>query len=248
MESRFTTAHALIVAAAVGGAFYLAGKHLDRQPVPATSGTITVTGEGKLTIAPDIAELNFGVTTGPQKTAKAATDLLAADMQKIVEAVKAQGVDEKDIRTDSLYLNPSYDWTDGRQTLRGYEATQSLHVKVRAIEKAGDVLTAATDNGANQAGGISFTVDNVEDKRTEARTEAIADAKAKAQALADQLGETLGDVQSFSESGNGWYPPVMYAREAYGIGGGADMATNPATLPAGEQDVTVTVTVTYELR
>lgn len=244
---RFSTAHAIIIAAAVGGAFYLAGKQIDRQPMPATSGTISVTGEGKIAVAPDIAELSFGVTTGPRPTAKDATERIASDMNKVLAAVKALGIDEKDIRTESFYLNPSYDWADGRQRLRGYEATQSLRVKVRDLEKVGDVLAAATNNGANQAGGVNFTVDDLEGKRTEARTQAIADAKQKAETLADQLGERLGDVQSFQENGGGWYPPVAYMEksEAYGMGGAANDASVP--LPSGEQEISVMVTITYEL-
>ena len=249
MESRFTTAHGLIVAVALGGAFYLAGLHISRQPVAVSPGTITVTGEGKIQVMPDVAEIHFGVTTGPQTTAKAASDKVAADMEKILAAVKAKGVADKDITTENFSLNPMYDWTDGRQRLRGYEATQSLRVKVRDLDAVGDVLTAATDNGANQAGGVQFTLDDPEGKKDEARTEAIANAKKKAEALAAQLGQDLGDVQSFNESvGGGWYPPVMYARaEAYGVGAVMEDKAS-ASLPSGEQDLTVNVTITYELR
>lgn len=243
------TALALIASVVVGGGFYVYGKHLDREPAPATSGTITVSGEGKISVAPDIAELSFGVTTGVQSTAKAASDKVAKDMAKIIAAVKGLGIEEKDIKTESFYLNPSYDWTDGRQRLRGYEASQSLRVKVRDLDKVGDVLTAATDNGANQAGGVSFTLDNPDAKQAEARTAAIADAKEKAEELARQLDERLGDVQSFSESGNGWYPPTyMEKREAYGMGGAGDMAVaQSAVMPSGEQEIVINVTITYEL-
>lgn len=237
----------MIVAVLLGGGFYVYGKHLDRTPTAVAPGTITVTGEGTIQIAPDIAELSFGVTTGVQTTAKIASDNVAMDMQNILTAVKAVGVLEKDITTESYQLNPSYDWTDGRQRLRGYEATQSLRVKVRDLGKVGDVLSAATDHGANQAGGVQFTLDNPEGKQDEARTEAIANAKKKAEALASQLGQSLGEVQSFSENGGGWYPqPMMMARDiGPGIGGGAE---TKAVLPSGEQDLTVTVTITYELK
>ncbi len=244
--SRFTPAHAILVAVLIGGGFYVYGKHIDRQPVPPQTGTITVSGEGKVTVAPDIGELSFGVTTGVQATAKAATDKLSRDMNAIIAAVKALGIEEKDIKTESFYLNPTYDWTDGRQRLRGYEATQSLRVKVRDLDKVGDVLTAATNAGANQAGGVTFTLDDPESKKDDAREKAINDAKEKAQKLADQLGENLGEVLNFQESGNGWYPPVyMEKREAYAMDGAANQAAVP--LPSGEQDITVTVTITYEL-
>lgn len=246
---RFQTTHAIIVAVLIGGAFYMAGKHLDRQPTQPTTGTITVSGEGKIAITPDLAELNFGVTTGAQTTANTASDKLTADMEKILAAVKALGIEDKDITTESYYLNPVYDYTTGGQRLRGYEASQTLRVKVRDLTKVSDVLTAATDNGANTAGGVSFTLEDPEAKKDEARTEAIANAKAKAEALAQQLGEELGEVQSFSESGGGWYPPIYMAREAYGMGGDVDMAVSDGKtmMPSGEQDLTVTVSITYEL-
>jgi len=238
----------LLGAVALGGAFYLLGIHLNRIPTPVAPGTITVTGEGKVSAAPDIAEMSFGVTTGVKATSKIASETISTEMNKVLAAVKALGIDEKDIRTESFYLNPMYDWTDGRQRLRGYEATQSLRVKVRDLEKVGDVLTAATDAGANQAGGVSFTIEEPDDKQAEARTEAIADAKQKAQALADQLGERLGDVQSFSENGGGWYPrPMMMAKEEYAMADQAAGAPGMA-IPAGEEDITVSVSITYELR
>lgn len=246
--SKFTPAHAILVAVLIGGGFYVYGKHLDRSPSPVAPGTITVSGEGKLQITPDIAEMSFGVTTGVQTTAKAASDKVAADMAKILAAVKATGVQDKDINTENFYLNPVYDWTDGRQRLRGYEATQSLRVKVRDLEKVGEVLTAATDNGANQAGGVTFNLEDPEAKKDEARTEAIANAKKKAEDLAAQLGQRLGDVQSFNENSGGWYPPVMYAREAYGVGGASADMEKAQSMPAGEQDLTVSVTITYELK
>jgi uncharacterized protein YggE len=248
---QFTPAHAILVAVLIGGGFYVYGKHLDRSPTPVAPGTITVTGEGKIAVSPDLAEMSFGVTTGVQATAKAASDKVAADMAKILAAVKAAGVEDKDITTENFYLNPSYDYNDGRQRLRGYEATQSLRVKVRDLDAVGDVLTAATDNGANQAGGVSFTLEDPDAKKDEARTEAIADAKKKAEELAAQLGQELGDVQSFSENGGGWYPPVYMARDAYGTGGASPesaMADGKAVMPAGDQDLTVNVTITYELR
>ncbi len=246
--SRFSTAHGLIVAVAVGGAFFLAGKHIDRQPVPIAPGTITVTGEGKVSVAPDIAEMSFGVTTGVKATSKEASASITKSMNEVLAAVKALGIEDKDIRTESFYLNPSYDWNDGRQRLRGYEATQSLRVKVRDLAKVGDVLTAATEAGANQAGGVEFTLEDPDAKQTEARTEAIADAKGKAEALAAQLGEKLGDVQSFNENGGGWYPrPMMMAKAEYSMGG-APMDDEAMAMPAGEEDITISVSITYELR
>ena len=237
---------ALILAVIIAGSFYLAGKNMERSSVE--TGTLTVSGEGKVSSPPTIAELSFGVQTGPQKTAKMAMDMLTEDMNAIIAAVKAQGIEDKDIRTQSLSMNPSYDWTSGRQILRGYEANQSLTVKVRDLDKSGDVLTAATNAGANQAGGVNFTIDEPEAVREEARKEAIAQAKEKAEKLADDLGATLGKLRSFSEGGDGMMPPMpYYSRMEMGVGGAMDEAAKSVPVPTGEQEIRVTVSLTYEL-
>lgn len=230
----------------MGGIFYMYGKRIevaDRTPV-----TISVSGEGKATAVPDIAELSFGVIVQRQQTAKQAMDMLGKSMQAVLDAVKKAGVPAEDIRTESLSLNPAYDWKDGQQTMRGFDASQSLRVKVRDLDIVSDVLAAATNAGANQAGGVSFIVDDPEKSRAQAREEAIVQAREKAKILAGQLGMRLGKIKNFSEGGGG-FPPIMYARETMamdkGMGGGGVM---PTPLPAGEQEVSVQVTITYELR
>lgn len=234
----------LIAAVVIGGAFYVGGKKIESRDHTPTM--ISVSGEGKSAVAPDIAQLSFGVMVQRAPTAKVAMETLAKDMKAVFEAVKKAGVEEKDITTEQLSLNPSYDWTDGKQVARGYDATQSLRVKVRDLDKTSDVLGAATAAGANQAGGVQFTVDDPEQARAEARQEAIEQAQAKAEVLAKQLGMKLGTLKSFSEGG-GATPPMYYGRAVAGMAEAqaADMAT---PLPAGEQDVNVTVTLTYELR
>lgn len=234
----------LLVAVAVGGGFYVHGKKLEGRVLPPP--TISVTGEGKSAAMPDIAQLSFGVQIQRQPTAKAAMDQLGQRMQAILDAVKASGIEEKDITTESLSLSPAYDWNEGRQIMRGFDASQSLRVKVRDLDTVSEVLAAATNAGANQAGGVNFTVDDPEKSRAEARQKAIAQAQAKAQTLASQLGMTLGKLQNFNEGG-GYSPPMPYAARGEVMGmGGADMTATP--LPAGEQEVHVQVNLTYELK
>lgn len=238
---------ALIVAVAVGGSFYLSGKHLEVNHRNDQPSTITVSGNGKAFAVPDIAELNVGVQTGRQPTANAAMTKLKTSMDAVIAAVKAQGIDDKDITTQSFWLNPVYDYNNGTQVARGFEAGQSLTVKVRDLDKASDVLGAATAAGANQAGGVQFTVDKPEGVQAEARAEAIKEAQDKAELLARQLGVHLGKIVTFNEGFGGGYPvPMMMYDKAMGVGGGA--AENQAVqLPVGEQEVNVTVSITYEL-
>lgn len=240
---------ALLAAIAVGGAFYLIGKNIEAENRNEQPSVISVSGDGRAFVTPDIARLSAGMQTGRQQTAAVAMERLKAGMDKVIAAVKAQGIDEKDIRTQNFWLNPVYDWADGRQIPRGFEAGQNLEIKIRDLDKVSAVLGAATAAGANQSGGVQFTVDDPEEKRAEARAEAIAEAKAKAAQLADQLGVDLGDIVNFSEGYNGGpVPPMYYGEAAYGRGGGSDAAVaQSAPLPAGEQEINVSVSITYEI-
>jgi uncharacterized protein YggE len=236
----------LIVAVAVGGAFYISGQHIaareSQQPFP----SISVSGEGKVSAAPDIAALSFGVTTGRMTTAKAAMASLTKQMNAVFDAVKAAGIPEKDISSQQFSLSPAYDWTSGRQILVGYEASQMLAVKVRDLDKTAAVLSAATNAGANQAGDVNFTIDDPEKARAEARAKAIAQAKAQAQVIANQLGMHLGKITSYNEGFGGGYPVPMMMRQE--MAGAMDSKAANIPLPTGEQDVMVNVSLTYELR
>lgn len=241
---------ALLTAVVIGGVFYIAGKQIETDIAdPTEHATISVSGEGRAFVTPDIAQLSVGVQTGRQPTAAAAMERLKTNMDAVIAAVKAQGIEDKDINTQSFYLSPVYDWTTGGQIPRGFEANQSLSIKVRDLDKVSDILGATTAAGANQSGGVQFTVDDPEAKRAEARQEAIDKAQAKAEVLAGQLGVKLGKILNFSEGyGGGPIPPMYYSREAYGVGG-ADMAEEKAAvqLPVGEQEVNLSVTITYEI-
>jgi uncharacterized protein len=240
---------ALLLAVAVGGCFYIGGKHIESED-RMDEGMISVSGEGRVSVAPDIAEMSFGVQTGRQPTAKEAMRLLAERMTAIQDAALKAGVEKKDLTTESFWLNPIYDWTErGGQVFRGFEASQSLRVKLRDLDKVSDVLEAATSAGANQAGGVQFTVDDPEAKRAEARAEAITQARRKAERIAGDLGVSLGDIRGFNEDGGSWGGPVMMRAEMATGNAGTDKdeAAPAVPLPAGEQEIRVNVNVTYEL-
>lgn len=234
-----------IVVALVAGGMYVAGKHVETRHV--NQFTISVQGNGKVNAVPDIATLNFGVQTGRQKTAASAMKMLSTNMTAVVEAIKTAGVEENDIRTQYLNLNPAYDWNEGKRIDRGFEATQSLAVKVRDLDSITAVLDAAVKAGANQAGSVGFTIDEPDVLKEEARAEAIEDAKMKAEKLAADLGVRLGAMQGFWEENNyGGVGPMMMRAEsmdAKGMGGG--MAP---PIPAGEQEVVVHVNITYTIK
>ncbi|MBT4119566.1 MAG: SIMPL domain-containing protein [Candidatus Peribacter sp.] len=237
-----------VLVALIAGGLYVTGKYVETRHMD--QFTISIQGSGKVSAVPDIASLNFGVQTGRQKTAAGAMNMLTDNMTAVVEAIKESGVEEKDIRTQYLNLNPAYDWNEGKRVDRGFEATQSLVVKVRDLDKISAVLDAAVKAGANQAGSVGFTIDDPDELREQARAEAIEDAQIKAMKLAKDLGVTLGAMQGFWEDqGYGGPQPMMMRSEsmdASGGYGGGGMKAPP--IPAGEQEVMVNVNITYKIK
>ena len=226
------------------GGMYIVGKYIESQDL--TPVVISVQGEGRVFASPDVAQISFGMQTGRQKTAEKALDVLSDRMNAVFAALKDQGIEEKDITTEFLSLNPAYDWQNGVRIDRGFEANQSLRVKIRDLEKVGDVLSVATAAGANQAGGVSFTIDDPEELREAAREKAITNGAEKAEKLAVQLGKKLGKLRGFADGG---VPVPVYGKnivmESIGIGGGGG---GPAPVPSGEQEIRVLVNLSYELK
>src|SRR3989338_9184024 len=158
-----------VLIALILGSSFIYGKKIETRSLDQL--TVSVSGEGKVFAAPDIAELNFGVQTGRKKTAKEAMETLAERMTAVIDAVKSAGVEEKDIATQYLSLSPSYDWDEGQRIDRGFEASQNLNVKIRNLDEISSVLSSAALAGANQVGNVNFTIDDPEELRAQAREE-----------------------------------------------------------------------------
>lgn len=224
----------------LSGMFYLAGKTLEVRP-PARPA-ITGYGEGKVAAKPDTVEVTLGVQTGRQPTADRTMDLLTQRMDAILKELKAQGIEEKDITTTGLYLYPAYDWIDGQQVSRGFEASENVIVTVRDITKAGETISVATKAGANQVTGVRFYIQDITALRRQARTDAIAKAKEDAEMLANDMGVRLGRLAAINEASSA--PTGQPYMRADGMGGGG----GGVPVPAGEQELLVSVTLTYEVR
>lgn len=208
--------------------------------------TISVSGIAKLSVKPDIARVNIGVlSTGSNvaATQKQNTD----KMNAITNAIKGFGVKDDDIQTSNYNIYPQYDWTDGRQVLRGYQVSQQLSIKVRDLEKIGDILTKSGELGSNQVGGVSFEVDDTTAIQKQARDKAIADAKEKAEVLARSLGMQLGKVVSFSEDYGSNPVPMMYNSYNKVMADEAAGAASPE-IQSGSLDVSKSVTITFEIK
>ena len=240
-----------LTAVVVGGLFFLAGQYVASQPLRTqqevqANREITVQGTGEVTAKPDVATVNLAVQTATLPSAAAASNDLAATFQKVLAAVKAAGVDDKDVQTNNLAVNPLYDYSNGKQTQTGFQASESITVKVRKLDTVSDVVGKATAQGVNQVGGINFTIDKPDDLQFQAQSKAIADAKTKADKLAQALGVRLGPVKTFLVADGSQPGPILYAAQDKAIGGGAPV-NGPPVAP-GENTVSATVSVTYELR
>lgn len=223
------------------------------EPRPTMGNTITVDGEGKITVVPDIATVSFSVTEDAT-TASQAQDAAAKKINVALAVAKQQGVAEKDIKTTSYSISPKYNTPQPcyagycpsyDQRVIGYTSSQTVEVKVRKIDDVGKVLSSLGDAGVSNLYGPNFTVDNIDKVREQAREAAIADARAKAKVLAKDLGVSIVRVASFYENG----VPVYY----YGKGGAAmdSVSAAPAAapqIPAGENEITINVSVSYEIR
>lgn len=204
--------------------------------------TITLSAQGEATVSPDTARFTASVVTRGDSPKVVQGDN-AELMNALIDYLKKEGIKKEDIKTSSYNLFPRYNYISGIQIPIGYELNQSLQVTVRDITKAGELLSGAVDNGANQVSSIQFFVDDPDVFKKDARQEAFDKARKKAEEMAKQAGVKIGKVVSFSESSGGYQPPI-YLERSVGIGGGGG---SPALEP-GSQDIIVTVTVTYEIR
>ncbi len=203
---------------------------------PAEGARLTVTGEGSAAAVPDMATVSLGVTAQDPE-AGAAMDQASRAAADILARLDGLNIAPRDRQTSDIGLQPvwsRYDSDDRRIT--GYEATNSLTVRVRDLESLGDVLAAVTEGGANRLSGLTFGLQEPGPVMDAARRDAVADAMARAGVLAEAAGETLGPILSISEAGGSAPMPMMEM---------ARMASAPVA--AGEQVVSAQVTVVFSL-
>lgn len=213
---------------------------------------INVSAEGEVFAKPDIAQITFGVETEVKKEAVEAVEEGTLKMNDIVTKLKDLGMMEKDIKNTQYSLNPvySYDRDSGQRNLDGYQLNQQVTLKIRDLDKIGEVIKTSANLGANQIGSVNFTIDDTDELKSEARQQAILKAKEKAEAIARETGMKLGDIVNVYE--NNYYEPVFtndyaYARkEVLGMGG-ASMEAIP-DIESGEMEVKLNVTLTYRVK
>ncbi|MGE0233364.1 MAG: SIMPL domain-containing protein [Flavobacteriaceae bacterium] len=209
---------------------------------------ISLTGEASVTAAPDMATVTTGVVT-QAKTAAEALEQNTAAMEKITDAMKKAGIESRDLQTsgfsvEPVYTRPSASSSSGDQEaprIDAYRVRNMLTVRVRDLGALGGVLDRAVSLGSNQISGISFDVENKGALLDKARKEAVADAMRRAEILSTAAGTRLGRVLTINENSHYQPPRPMMMREA-------SMAADKAVpIEAGELELSVTVSVTWEL-
>jgi uncharacterized protein YggE len=226
---------ALAAAVALAGALLTAP--VLAQVVP--PATISVTGEATVSVPPDLAQVDGGVTS-EAKTAREASEANNAAMGKVLQALKGAGIEEKDVQTSRLSLQPqSAPNRTGPPAISGYRASNRVTIRVRDVAKVANVIDTLVGAGANEIGGINFVVSQASKLLDEAREQAVADARRKAEIYAKATGVTLGAPLSISEESNS--APVPYRRMAAGMAVSAPVAQ-------GEETLAVTVSVSWTIK
>jgi len=203
--------------------------------------SITVVGTGSATAAPDLATLQVGVDT-VNASPEAASRENDEKMTAVIDALKAAGIAEKDIRTAfyNMYAEQRYRPDTGEATGEYvYHVSSSVSAKMRDLQKVGAILSSAIQAGANNVSGVTFSIEDTRALEAVAREKAIVDAKARAQSLAQLSGVKLGGVMVVSEVISGG--PVFYDRAALGMGGGG------SPIQPGQLEVSMQIQMSFTI-
>lgn len=219
-----------------------------------TTNTVSFSGQGKVYAKPDIATLDFSVVT-EAVTSKAAQDENSKRSQRVTDYLKKQNIEEKDIKTTYYNIYPQYSQyrppiiydaavpVPDVPKILGYQVTQGFQVKVRDFDKLSSIIDGLVANGVNNVNNFGFSIEDPEKLRSEARTLAITDAKKKADELKGKIGIRLGKIVNFYEDIYG------YALDRGGGFSGVEaLPAKGPSLPPGENEIMVNVTITYQIK
>jgi uncharacterized protein YggE len=241
-----TARTATVLLAGLSLALVLAGCRTEIVAAPASNiqlNTVTATGSGKVSAAPDEATMSFGVTK-QAADAKSALDQASTAAAQVAAALKKAGVADKDIQTQNVSVYPQYNSPPSgqRATITGYQASIGVAVTARDLAKLGDLISAANRAGADTVNGPTFTIAEDSPYRDQATAQAVASARRSAEAMAKAAGRTLGPVVSMSSTGQ------TNVRVPLGAAASLDSAAASVPIQPGQLDVTSDVTVVYQLK
>ncbi len=227
---------------------------------PSSLRSFTARGAGEVVAIPDVAQFTFSVISEGGKDIANIQKENTGKVNKIIDFIKSNGVEKKDIKTQSYNVQPRYQYYEcgtapfsaGTVTttkkcpprdIIGYTIKQTVLVKARSFNKIGELLAGAVKNGANSVSGLSFTLDNKEKIENQARAKAIKNAKEKAESIAEAAGFRLGRLISVQE--NVYIPPPFYRS---GMEGAKVVNITPPGIEPGSQKVTSSVVLKYEIK
>lgn len=206
------------------------------------AGEIVVHGQGSVEQAPDMAT----ITLGSQFAAKQADDALdqvSEATATVLATLTELGVEAKDVQTSGLYLNPVWDDSynrHGGRNIRGYSAGNTVHIRVRDLDKLGGLLDQVVEDGANTFNGLSFGLQDSTDAKNEARRRAVADARAKAELYAEAAGVSLGKIIELTDGVTSSPQPMFMERSAM-------VMSDAVPIAEGEVSTSARVTITFEI-
>jgi len=210
-----------------------------------TPATITVIGEGKVTVTPDIARVTIGVETVKNSVQEASAENKVA-VEAVLAALRDQGIADEDIQTTGFNVYADRYGPEGplADSDVRYRVSNNVTVVIRDLDNVGEVLDAAVEAGANNIYGVEFALEDPSQAEPEARSIAVADAQAKADELAGLMGVSKGGVLSVSEvvGGGGGYYSNNFAQQAKGMGGGGGAPITP-----GQIDLIMQLQVVYAI-
>ncbi len=226
-------------------AVLFAATHVQAQE-GAAKRTVTVSASGTVAAEPDRAEITIGVVT-QLASAKEAIGENSKIAERVLKAIREQGIEGKDIATDHFEVSPvytRYKKSSGGATNRieGFRVRNLARVQVRDIAKVGDVIDGAAQKGANHVGQIRFIISDLEARLDAARRDAMANAIRRARLYAEAAGASLGDVLTISESVQGLRPQPFEARAR-----SSSMAASVPIEP-GSQTLKVVIHVVWALQ
>lgn len=213
------------------------------QEKPEMPRTLSVSGLGEATAAPDMAMLTIGVETHGA-TAAEALQKNGVNMRATIDKLKKSGVASKDLQTSNVSVNPQYSYDKNRTKpeIIGFTASNTLNVKLRDLDKAGSIIDDAIGVGANRLGGIRFGFADPKPILNEARRDAIRDARDKATLYADAADVTLGPILQIQDGYAAPRPVVNVTARM------RSMEADSTPIEAGESVLSANVTMVYEIR
>ncbi len=221
--------------------------------------SITLTSTGKVTVIPDIATISFNIVKEDKQVSDISNETNKL-MQGVIDYLKKQGVESKDIKTSQYTITPTYEdkcvyGTEIAPTISssktcsskisGYRITQSVSIKIRDFTKIDSIVGSLPGLGVNQISNVSFGIDDSEALQNQAKIEAINQIKTKAQMLSQSTGIRLGRIINISENNSYYYGVSEMSYSSAKLR--SDIAT-PAPIEPGSQDVSQTVSITYEIK